>query len=109
MVLDEAANLRLTYLYNRKTPGYADSVAYLKGFKIKNTCNNETVNRLTGDELKVSIIGAANDLTRFDKGIYYVPCTAENLEIIKSLLPLLEKLNISIAPPLRLAKTVETL
>jgi len=109
MILNEAANLRLTYLYSRKTPGYADSIAYLKGQKIKITSGGGTVKKLSGNELRVSIISGANDLTKFNKGIYYISSTTENLEIIKSLLPLFEKLNISITPPLRLAETVEDL
>jgi len=109
MVLSEAANLRLTYLYNRNIPGYADSIAYLSGLKIKRTIENGLSNSLSSNELRLAIIGVANDLTRSDKGIFYVNSTADNLQIIISLLPLLEKMNISITPPLRLAETVENL
>jgi len=109
MVLNEADNLRLTYLYNRKYPGYADSIAYLKGINIKRTVDGDSVNILSGEQLRLSIVDKANALTSFDKGIYYIPSTIENLEIIKSLMPMLEKLNISITLPLRLAKTVDSL
>jgi len=109
MIINMADNLRLTYLYSGETADYADSLAYLKGLKIKRIFGAGEFKILSGNELRESIVSRANNLTRFNKGLYFIPSRPDDMEIIKSLLPLFEKLNIKIAPPLRLAPLVDSL
>ena len=109
LIIQEAEALHLTYLYSREQASYADSLAYLKGMKIKSLDNYIDCREQTPAELRKTIIDNMNDFTRNDKGTYLLASDAQTVEVIKSLQDLMAKLNIIIVPPLRTASTIEGL
>jgi len=109
LVINATEKLRLTYIYRNNTSSYIDSLAYSKGLKFKKMAEIIDCTRLPGDEIKYKVYSRTNELTKSNKGLFIIKSNQENIEIISSLLPLFEKLNVVIVPPLRSAESVEKL
>ncbi|GEM_PF-3165261 len=109
LIIGAAERLRLTYIYQNNTSSYIDSLAYSKGLKFKRMVETIDCSRISGDEFRSKVYSRTNELTKLNKGLYYIKSKQENIEIIASLLPLFERLNIIIVPPLRNAESAEKL
>ena len=109
LIIGLADNLRLTYLLSDDNPDFADSLAYLKGLKIKSMPDIDKDISLAGNDLRSLIISRTNRFRQSDKGSYFVPSRFDEVENLKIFLPLFERLNIVITPPLRLAPIIEKL
>ena len=108
LIIGQAEEMKLTYLYLNDSPDYADSLAYAKGLKIKKPVQVWNEKAQTGT-FRDTLLGRTNDLAASFKGSYFIESRQQNIETVQSLLPLLEKLNIAPTPPLRVAESVERL
>jgi hypothetical protein len=109
IIINQANLLDITYLYQNSSPDFADSLAYLKGLKIKKWANLKDLRGLAKEDLYRSLLDDTNYLTHHDKGICELASRSDNIEVLKSLLPLYSKLNIIIARPIRMAAPVDNL
>ena len=109
IIINQANLLDLTYLYQNSIPDFADSLAYLKGLKIKKWGNLKDLSGLSKEELYRNLLNDTNYLTEHDKGICMLASNSGNIKVVKSLLPLYSKLNTIIARPLRMAAPVDSL
>jgi hypothetical protein len=109
LVIDQAEVYRLVYLRHHPGVSYADSLAYLKGMKIKEFNDISKYVDLSPTEIKSLLVHQANDFSKHDKGVYILASRADNIDILKALQPLFERLNIVQVKPLRIAKLVENL
>lgn len=109
LIVDQAENLRLSYIHQNQKVGYADSLAYIKGMKIKELTGVTTCLEMSKDEIRKLIVHNANDFLKRDKGIYLIASRTGNTEVIKSQQPIFKKLNIVQVKPLRMANIVDNL
>ena len=109
IIINQANLLDITYLYQNISPNFADSLAYLKGLKIKKWSNLKDLRELAKEALYRVLLNDTNNLTEHDKGIYELAGRSDNIGVIKSLLPLYSKLNVIIARPVRMAAPVDSL
>jgi len=109
MVVDAAEKLKLNYIYDPEKISYCDSLVYSKGLKIKMLTESMDCCKMTYQQLKDEINSRTNQLTKSNKGLLIVNSNKNNMDVIASFLPLFEKLNITLVPPLRHAETVDRL
>ncbi|MCD6163422.1 MAG: hypothetical protein J7K40_13560 [candidate division Zixibacteria bacterium] len=109
MIIDATEKLHLTYIYQNNNPNYIDSLAYAKGLKIKRLINTIDCSYIASDEFRMLVIAHTNEFTELNKGTYLISSNPDNVDILISLFPLFQKMNIKIVPPLRHTESVEKL
>ncbi len=109
LVMEQIEYYRLAYIKLGSSPVYADSLAYIKGLKIRDFNTVIDFTGLEEAELINGLIKNASDFSKSNKGIYLIRSNEESSKAIKQVQELFERLNIVQSRPLRIALSIENL